>query len=292
MANHFMEISVASWDKLIRQYKDTKPGEYRWAFRGHSSDGWELKPTLERTFERIHNFNRKNDAKITEHQIFREFIRRAHHYSFQHTPRKNDVIEWLALMQHYGAPTRLLDCTYSFFVGLHFAVENVALNDECALWLIHVDWLREKFVRLLPKAIREEFKDGKNPEVINDVFKDDNYPGITWVNSLRLNERQVTQQGLFIIQGVISETFENNLLSITSKNELRKHIKKLVIKATPTFIRKIQKELACMNISEASLFPGLDGFARSLRIFAQRKFIKPFADRNATIFSSIENLGL
>jgi hypothetical protein len=29
------------------------------------------------------------------------------------TPDQDDWLEWIALMQHYGAPTRFLDWTYS-----------------------------------------------------------------------------------------------------------------------------------------------------------------------------------
>jgi FRG domain len=35
-----------------------------------------------------------------------------------------DDLTWLALMQHYAIPTRLLDFTYSPFVGLYFAIQN------------------------------------------------------------------------------------------------------------------------------------------------------------------------
>ena len=232
MANYFKEIHVASWNKLIRQYKDTKPGEWRWAFRGHSSEEWGLKPTLERIF----NFNR-NEAKRTEHQILREFTRKVHHYSLPNIPSNGDIIEWLALMQHHGSPTRLLDCTYSFFVGLHFAIEHVKLNKKCALWAIDVDWLRDKFIKSLPKAIRKNFKDGKDPSVVNGVFQAD-IPGVTWINSLRLNERQVTQQGLFLIQRDMTSSFEENIVKIASA-----HPETLVCKV-PKLLEWIELSLA------------------------------------------------
>ena len=34
-------------------------------------------------------------------------------------------LEWLALMQHYGAPTRLLDFTRSPYVACFFALEEL-----------------------------------------------------------------------------------------------------------------------------------------------------------------------
>src|SRR5439155_228450 len=54
-----------------------------------------------------------------EQQMRKEFKLRAHYY-INHLPNRGGVLSWLALMQHYGAPTRLLDWTYSFYVAAFF----------------------------------------------------------------------------------------------------------------------------------------------------------------------------
>src|SRR5438093_2893211 len=45
--------------------------------------------------------------------------------------RRIRTLEWLALMQHYGAPTRLLDFTYSFWIALFFAFEEA--ENDCSV---------------------------------------------------------------------------------------------------------------------------------------------------------------
>ena len=64
-------------------------------------------------------------AAAREVAIVREFMRRAHHY-LPDVPRDDNWLEWLALMQHHGAPTRLLDWTYSPSVAVHFALSHAA----------------------------------------------------------------------------------------------------------------------------------------------------------------------
>ena len=77
----------------------------------------------------------------------RRFKRECHHHTGQ-LPKPADTMEWLSLMQHYGAPTRLLDWTYSFYAAVFFAVDGAApasAGNTCCVWAVNADWLRDRF---------------------------------------------------------------------------------------------------------------------------------------------------
>ncbi|HLN02329.1 MAG TPA: hypothetical protein VK335_23780 [Bryobacteraceae bacterium] len=79
-----------------------------------------------------------------------------------------------------------------------------------------------------------------------------------------MNERLTIQQGLFLCPAQVSMGFEENLQAMSLKGT---KIDKLVF---PSNLRAhILAELNKMNISRASLFPGLDGFAQSLAVNVQ-----------------------
>ena len=99
------ETVVQSWDELLSHSQDGR------IFRGHENAEWFLKTTLERACERIDPDVLRADER--EFALLREFRRRFHQYS-QREPEANDTLEWLSIMQHYGAPTRLLDWTLLF----------------------------------------------------------------------------------------------------------------------------------------------------------------------------------
>src|SRR5262249_22802124 len=83
----------------------------RWWFRGHPDSRWALIPKVWRDYN-----------ATTERYLTNSFYQRAklRHASF---PDDSDYAAWLALMQHYGLPTRLLDWSDSALIAAYFAVK-------------------------------------------------------------------------------------------------------------------------------------------------------------------------
>jgi hypothetical protein len=92
-----------------------------WMFRGQEKGYWPLASKFERACDRF-NISYTDRQRIEDNMV-REFRRRLYQYT-THVPSIESYLEILALMQHHGAPTRLLDFTYSPHVAAYFAFES------------------------------------------------------------------------------------------------------------------------------------------------------------------------
>lgn len=273
--------------KKSENYSMKKSKNNSWIFRGQKSND-KLKTSLEKTIERF-NLKMENAPKF-EKGLMREFKRQSIKY-LQNIPDQFNYMEWFALMQHYGAPTRLLDWTYSFFAAAFFAVnieddidkKNSEKNKKNAkknknmpeLWALNADFIINKLEKefknnvLLKKDEDGNYFDpcGQVPANFEEMFMSKKPKEFVLpMNPYSLNERLVLQQGVFLCPGNIKKPFEKNFLALFSnKKELQDNVKKYVIKKKELKI-KILKNLIRMNVNSATLFPGLDGFAKSLTI--------------------------
>jgi len=181
-------------------------------------------------------------------------------------------MEWLALMRHYGAPVRLIDWTFSFFVAVYFALEKD--KEESAVWAIDSGWLGKKTKEVLyEKGAKKEwklFKSDRNIrrlDTFNGLFQNPKpVPLVYLVNPYRLNQRLVLQQGIFLCPSDVTIPFEENLAGLWTckQNKPDGNLVKYTIKGTEEQRHLILRNLHRMNISRASLFPGLGGFSKSL----------------------------
>ncbi|MFL6030187.1 MAG: FRG domain-containing protein [Gaiellaceae bacterium] len=240
-----------SWNEELRRHRSN------FAYRGRPLASEDLTTSLVR-------LGGETDA------IERPLLRHFRKYAARNEVPVDSVWNWLALAQHHGLPTRLLDWTYSPYVALHFATARArAFDEDGAVWV--VDYVRAH--ELAPHKLREQLeREGANvftTEMIGAVAADfgelDKLGGefVVFVEPPSFDDRIVNQYALF---------------SLTSRPDvsldewLAEHpglLRKLVIPAALKW--EVRDKLDQANITERVLFPGLDGLSRWLaRYYAPR----------------------
>jgi hypothetical protein len=277
----FKRVKVVDEASLLGYARElpTHEPQHPWLFRGMPSD-FPLQTSLERVL--IDAGIGLTEAPQVERKLLKEFKRRAHFW-VDPLPGHGDVLGWLALMQHYGAPTRLLDWTYSFFVAAFFALRDAVSNPPhmrkaAVVWAL----FRDAFsLKEQAPAARKAYDDVEvNSSWQADMGRadaDNIYDGINayllhvmenptrsiWaINAFQLNERLSVQQGLFVCPGDLTTSFEQNLMAGRPSPE---NLVCFEVSTEPRARREMLGALHRMNINNASLFPGLDGFAGSLK---------------------------
>jgi len=240
-----------------------------WIFRGQQSAKWKLETNFERACARFGVVGSKR-VKL-EYNMIREFQRRLHQY-MANEPDSDKYDEWMALMQHHGAPTRLLDFTYSPYVAAYFAFEKADLDSEVAIWAVNTRFLEEQLGNRY-KDLAEEYKayreKRQEAEHFNSIFpvgkRKKRYRLVLAINPFRLNERLAYQRGVFLCTGHITVRFMKNLSDFIGNEKLDEKVIQYTI---PTGrnnqnTKEALNHLDLMNINRITLFPGLDGFAQS-----------------------------
>jgi len=242
-------VRVDSWEKYLRAVSE--PPYSNWAFRGERHGQWPLYTALSRYFR---DFCIHPDAwPDQELRILRVFKRKAHQYLTQ-PPALDDDFQWLALMQHHGAPTRLLDFSWSPYVAAFFALER-AVGDS-AVWALNP----------VPLAARKG-KGPNRPEMdprikgSYDRHFRQNRKAFIWLGEPHtMNRRLTAQSGTFAVPGVLDVPMEEILSRYPDPEKMIVKFLFPAGKVRDTGLRELYR----MNITYATLFPDLDGLARSL----------------------------
>jgi hypothetical protein len=243
---------LESWGEFLEVITDTP--FLGWAFRGQRNEQWPLVSALSRY---LRNF--RVDTTVwgaQEERILRIFKRKAHHF-LNVGPLPDDDLEWLALMQHHGAPTRLLDFTWSPYVAAFFALHSAV--GDAAVWAFN------------PAQISPDSADRERPlfqSTIEPIGRDDfrryflkHEIPLVWVGEPQsMNRRLIAQSGTFAIPGILNQSIEEILGAYPDP----KHTLVKFILPSEKIRDKGLRDLYRMNITHATLFPDLDGLARSL----------------------------
>lgn len=248
-----LEKEVKSWDELRDVLEELTKAN--WAFRGQADASWSLESSLTR-YLRIFGGPPK-EWMDRERHILHTFKRKAH-LLLPRTPEEGETLEWLALMQHHGAPTRLLDFSWSAYVAAFFALEKA--TTDAAIWAIcsgpevrnfrgfYISAILNRILKLKDSKTREdEFREAADAEKI---------PPAMLGEPVLMNQRMITQAGTFLIPCMRIDVPIESLLPGES-------VFKLVL-VTKSLRKQAMRSLYSMNINNAALFPGIDGLARSL----------------------------
>ena len=144
-------------------------------FRGQADAKWRLQTSLERKYQAYKE--ESSETGIKAHNIpadkekyFSDAFSKALEYKEEHAAIQTfyrlsslaenlSDIEILARMQHYGAATRLLDVTTSFFIALFFALEGYG-NQDRAVWIFNSSYFY-KHSNLIRDAVHFDLEEEK-----------------------------------------------------------------------------------------------------------------------------------
>jgi hypothetical protein len=264
------------WTEQVRSWRDITRwlGELqgRWCFRGHREASWRLATSMDRAStvayrtengEGYHHLNRQQE----ELKLLRVFRQQAHRHT-RDVPAVNDSASWLAMMQHYGVPTRLLDWTASPLVGLYFALDDEPVGSHAALWALDLDWLDAAGRKLLPVLNSAPATTDPQGRIdwLNRLLYETNEGLIIPIDPARLSDRMSAQQGLLLFKLIDQATFSQMLMGMIMHTEVpcSPVIRKLEI-AKQLRVNVLER-LRRMRIDSATLFPGLAGFGKSLKV--------------------------
>ncbi len=255
----------ANWDdlhrKLFEDDFDPEIGRYRspYVFRGLSDSRFELLTSLMRL---------KGNYGHLEKAIIRNFKKYADTTISRSEPNWN----WLSIAQHHGLPTRLLDWTYSPYVALHFATEDIGKYDvDGAVWCVKFIESRRYMPEELQRQHRKENMVGSSVEILNKVCPDfdslealkEEEDFVVFFEPPSLNSRIINQYALFSVLSSNSKAMNDWL------DEHENLYYRIIIPREMKW--EIRDKLDQVNISERVIYPGLDGLCRWLSRYYTKK---------------------
>jgi len=247
------EIAIRSIGDLAREVRALPSPERQWLFRGQADAQWQLLPSVHRGYSAQQERYLTNEFRVRA---------RSRYYT---CPGSDDYPGWLALMQHYGLPTRLLDWTYSPLIAAFFAVhpdyvpaKGRSGRDAC-IWALDARKLNETqgFEPLIFPLDASSYE-----PLIVPAFKNRDEPDTVGVAmAIEHDPRIQLQQGAF--------TIHSRRTPINEMDGADAWLFKFMIGNGD--IQNLYEELTLLGIRRYTLFPDLSALTSELRTIHRPK---------------------
>lgn len=259
------EVVVAtSWrhlDELLFEgawNPDLKRFRSQYAFRGDSRRGRTLQTGLMRL---------GGDVAAKERHLLRNFRK----YALRSFVGDDSVWNWLALAQHRGLPTRLVDWSYSPYVALHFTTARADLMDvDGEIWMVDLGLIHRALPEPMRRLLREEGSFVFTGELLSDAAATlDDLPRLApepfalFLEPPSLDDRILNQAALFSFMSDPEALLDAWLSSRPDT------WRRVIVPADLKW--EVRDRLDQINLTERVLFPGLDGLSAWLaRYYRER----------------------
>jgi hypothetical protein len=236
---------LQNWSELkdwLDQYGD---GQTRYAFRGQANSDWLIRTSLARHFMK-HPIPddqwRRRELKM--YRMFRERLLAI----FGDMYKEWEPLDILALMQHNGIPTRLLDFTFRPHVAAYFALKSTC--GDSAIWVVDCERLEQRSKDL-------GLGDYYGPTHVPHYTKllDKQFKGGKIVTPQRHFNWLAAQRGCFLNTGSISQPIDTGLIDLK------------VVLAERLVIESLAR-LKGLGIDRHTIFPNLGRLAEEVNRFS------------------------
>ncbi|HKH92301.1 MAG TPA: FRG domain-containing protein [Gemmatimonadaceae bacterium] len=237
----FVVQSFETWDAFKHGVRNALPGAHdydvykRFLFRGQGDSRWPLRSTFDRSYSDAQAASRDTLAK----ELIAEFYDECERIAPWRYPMTDPRV--LAMAQHHGLPTRLLDWSFSPYVAAYFAFSWFMFEKEggqtgdVAIWVLN----REEVERQAPE--------GQLQIVSVQDFE---------------NNRLGSQFGLF----TYLKTNESNLEDYLTSPAVNLGYALTKLEIPRSEARQALQDLILMGIHHGTIFPGREGIAHTIKL--------------------------
>lgn len=251
------DIRVESWMHLLQMLYDVPKTDYHryrsnFVYRGVANEKWGLEKSLKRL---------GTHSAAVERPLLRSFRKYAEPGSI---PSETPWVR-LAVAQHHGLPTRLLDWTIAPKVAVHFATaEEDHYDKDGAIWCVDVVKARALLPAVLRRVLEREYAYLFSVEMLEFIPSLDDFDQLAAQGDFVLFFEPPSLDARIVNQGAVMSVMPGAELILSRYLDNHPDICYRII--IPKALKwEIRDKLDQDNVTERMLFPGLDGLSRWLK---------------------------